>query len=420
MRDRTPTKMIEQGDGAGAIRYAEYNEETGELIGYRYLKPADEPTDTGTPLTKQTLLTDETEVNLFGNAADRTVNEALNHIGARLYQIAERVASISVTVKDSGGHPIPNILVSGIVDDMGNAMYTDANGAINGYIAEGTQTISITKYADVEDYSETLEVLSGGAYTKNIVVTTRNFIRLTSSASYRFSGNVATVDVSVGGGGGGGASSGASDTQSPRSGGGGGGGGGQCTVQTAIVPNHNVMYAAVVGAGGIGGKSYYDSSRWFAGAGAAGGASSFMGVSAGGGSGGGWVSGGYGNGNGGNGPYDEDMSADGVYARRGDNGNAGSKRLYTSFADSVVFGGGGGGGGLVKNSSYADGKSSGAGYGGDGGSASQTISQYVAATAGQDGFGGGGGGGSLITGNTFNGANGGSGSVSFRMHLKSA
>lgn len=82
MTDRTPTQVLENG----AIRYAVYDEQ-GNFLRYEYMLPADEPTDDGTPLNKATMLTDETETLLFGNTADRTVNDALSTIADSLSTI---------------------------------------------------------------------------------------------------------------------------------------------------------------------------------------------------------------------------------------------------------------------------------------------------------------------------------------------
>lgn len=75
MKDRISTKILENG----AIRYGIYDE-SGALIRYEYIKPEDEPTEAGTPLNKATLLSDTTEVAIWGNAANRTVDEALGRI----------------------------------------------------------------------------------------------------------------------------------------------------------------------------------------------------------------------------------------------------------------------------------------------------------------------------------------------------
>lgn len=55
MNDRISTEVLANG----AIRYAEYNAQGG-LVGYRYMLPADEPSEVGTPISKATLLKDMT------------------------------------------------------------------------------------------------------------------------------------------------------------------------------------------------------------------------------------------------------------------------------------------------------------------------------------------------------------------------
>lgn len=54
----------------------------------------DEPTQVGTPLNKATLLTDSTETAIWGDAQNRTVNEALN-------QINEALNSAVTTINDT-------------------------------------------------------------------------------------------------------------------------------------------------------------------------------------------------------------------------------------------------------------------------------------------------------------------------------
>lgn len=80
MRNRIPTKVLDNG----AIRYAVYDE-NGALLRYEYMLPADEPTDPGTQLNKETLLSDDVEALIWGAAADRTPNDAFGKI-SELYQ----------------------------------------------------------------------------------------------------------------------------------------------------------------------------------------------------------------------------------------------------------------------------------------------------------------------------------------------
>ena len=86
-----------------------------------------------------------------------------------------------------------------------------------------------------------------------------------------FSGNVSTVDASVGGGGGGGASQTATYSA--------GGGGGYSTMQTGILITPNTSYQAIIGAGG----SYTNPGNYQDKDGTSGGISSFLGVTANGG-----------------------------------------------------------------------------------------------------------------------------------------
>lgn len=78
MRDRAPTKVLDNG----AIRYGVYDE-AGVLLRYEYIRPEDEPAQTGTPLTKATLLSDDTALAIGLDGEDPTVNEALARLAAR-------------------------------------------------------------------------------------------------------------------------------------------------------------------------------------------------------------------------------------------------------------------------------------------------------------------------------------------------
>lgn len=197
MRDRTPTRALENG----ALRYGVYAED-GSLLRYEYLALEDDPADPGTELRKATLLQDSTEVSLFGSAADRTVDDAFAGIAGQLKLIMSNTAIITLTVQDTTGKPIPEVRVQGILSESGQAVYTNANGVVTGYIGEGAQVIKVSGYADLEDYSETVTVVKGTTINKTIKLTTRNFLKITASKSVAFSGNVKTVDVNAVGGGG--------------------------------------------------------------------------------------------------------------------------------------------------------------------------------------------------------------------------
>ena len=408
MRDRTPTRALENG----ALRYGVYAED-GSLLRYEYLALEDEPADPGTELSKATLLQDSTEVSLFGSAADRTIDEAFAGIAGQLKLIMSDMATITLTVQDTNGKPIPEVLVQGILSESGQAVYTNASGVVTGYIGEGTQVIKVSGYADLVDYSETVTVIKGTTINKTVKLTTQNFIGITSSRSVKFSGNVKTIDFSVTSAGGGGAS-GYHD-------GGGGGSGGETQNQTGISVTPNNQYSAIIGSGGRGGgdkfglnvpivDEYFD--------GEDGGKSSFMGKEPNGGKGGKSLSmeGGTAGETGGTGGF-------GGYDHRNDglnhNGGPANSSALTSFSEISKLGGGGGGGCYVKNIGGASGGLVGGGSGGMG-------STRTAASPGDANTGGGGGGGGGLPDDKndrlrgYAGAPGGSGYIGIRMHLKSA
>lgn len=392
MRNRTPTQVLENG----AIRYAVYDE-AGKFLRHDYLLPADDPTDEGTALNKENLLSDSTEELLFGSAADRTIDGAFRGIGAQLKLIQANVANITVTVQTANGTPISDVLVGGIVSENGEAVYTNASGKASGLIAEGNTQISVKGYADIQDYSEILTVNKGTTLTHTITVQTVNYIKLTSSKSVKFSGNVETVDVALGGGGAGGAYA-TTDSWPGK-----GGGMGNVSVQTGISVTPNTLYPAVVGAGGarVGVNSNYNNDRTYLGhAGNAGGTTSFLGVVASGGT----------PGAGGGAPTRSNMTNSNTpAAAAGDNG---TESLYASFTETFLYGGDGEGGSMYSSAGTWKGGAAGTPGGGTSG-----------VWDGVNGLGGGGHGATVDSGDStyyrYQGA-GGSGCVTFRMHLKSA
>ena len=392
MRDRTPTRALENG----ALRYGVYAED-GSLLRYEYLALEDDPTDPGTELSKATLLQDSTEVSLFGSAADRTVDDVFVGIAGQLKLIKSDMAAITLTVQDTNDKPIPEVLVQGILSESGQAVYTNASGVVTGYIGEGTQVIKVSGYADLVDYSETMTVVKGTTINKTIKLTTRNFLKITSSRSIKFSGNVSAADVTAVGGGGGGGRSGTVGSDDKV--GGAGGGGGYCTVKENIKTNPNELYKIVIGSGGTAGLSYKDPN------GKSGGTTTALGVTAKGGGGGeglpenftGYsLAGGIGNGNGGHNGYRAGAR------QEAENGHDGSVLGYASFTEMVRYGGGGAGGGYGYD--IVGGQAFGAGQG----------------KSAKANTGGGGGGGDFLNSSIEDPGNGGSGVVAIRMHLKSA
>lgn len=357
---------------------------------YAKIEMADNPTQQGTPLTKETLLQDSTEIEIFGNASNRTVDDAFVGIMGKISLIMENVATMTLTVEDQSGTPMQNVYVDGIFNETGDALSTDQNGQISGYVSEGNTTLSVSGYADIVDFSEQFEVVKGQSYTHTIQLTTRNFIKITSSKNVKFSGNVEQVDVTCVGGGGGAIATVANNSAN-------GGAGGYCVVQEDVNFSPNVLYSAIIGSGGTGASFRHSASG--------GGQTSFLGISANGGAGG---------------QYDVEAPAigngNGAYATKvGFSDYAlhpaeeGTVQGFSSFSDTVLYGGGGLGGWVAEGDGYdVLVKAKGAGYG-----------AKVEAGNGTNGYGGGGGASTADTGDS-RGGNGGSGCIAIRMHLKSA
>ena len=343
---------------------------------------------TGSKITNATAST-------IGVDQNTTVDAAINTLGVAIELMKTNKGYITLSVADTTGAPIPGIPMPLITDKDGVAQQTNENGIASGYISEGTQTIEIKDYADIIDYTDSINIIKGNFHTKNIIVTTRNFLKITASRSLKFSSNVSAVDVTAVGGGGGGDAchSGYDDGESA-----GGGGGGYCTVQENVTFQPNTSYKAIVGAGGDGFYSVSGSPKNYPAT--DGGSSSFLGVIAGGGK---------------HGNQGKDSSAAGAGNGRGGyytayssayNAVAGSVAGYSSFTETVMYGGGGSGVWSQSGWNYT----AAAGYGGNGDSGNGN---------GVDGFGGGGSAYGSRDGGSKAG-DGGSGCIAIRMHLKSA
>lgn len=328
-------------------------------------------------------------------------------------------SNIVCTLLDTNGNPVPGVIIDGIVDRNGKSVASNSSGIIRGFISEGSNTLSISGYADIEDFSTQVTLSSGEVLKKNITITTIDYLKITSAMSLKFSGNVETVDVALGGGGAGGSwgtTNYPTHTSQIYQQGGTGGGAGQVAERIGIIPEIHTTYNAVVGAGG--------------GQAAAGGESSFMGVTAAGGK----VNGG---GAGArinypiiiNGSVKTDGST--VAATAGTNGTG---FLYASMTETFAYGGSGGGGGAAGDGiNYYYERLLPAVGGTPGGGKGYNQDYYVSwtnAQNGADGLGGGGGGaGSVFEAESANydasmysngAGKGGSGCITIRMHLKSA
>ena len=361
--------------------------------------------------TKGETLTAETAA-LCGLGADAVPDAMFRTLNNKIAMLAGNSAGLTVVLKTKSGNPLKNMLVPNLMNEEGEAVYTDESGKAAGFVMAGPVSIPFTGYADIEDYTESFDAVATGSYTKEITLSVRNFLKVTSTQSLKFSKNTSRVDVSVGGAGGGAGKSGQGKDYEHKSG--GAGGGGHCTTQENVSFTPDTKYTAVVGAGGEPGEK--------------GGTSSFLGVNGEGGNPGedpgsrGSPSGGTGNGNGASGVSDGLSSSKTV---RGNSGKAGADSIYSSFTGTAKHGGGGGSGSLkrTENMDAVAGGTGGAPGGGPGGAAAGHSTDRNGHD-GEDGTGGGGGSGGVWydDGSTSYGnpGKGGSGAVAIRMHLISA
>lgn len=198
-------------------------------------------------------ITDSTAAAI-GVAQDTTVDAAINTIGISVKLLKDESGYITLTVKDSSGVPIAGIEFSNIKDASGNSVVTDESGIASGYIQKGSQTITIQGYVDIVDYSETIDIVAGNIYTKEIIVTDAAAeVLYEESKTVRFSNRVNQFDIcAVGGGGGGGSGRFSSNSYSGFSG--GGGGGGNVVNLLDITCNKSSKLILVIGSGGKGGE----------------------------------------------------------------------------------------------------------------------------------------------------------------------
>lgn len=337
-------------------------------------------------------------------------DDIFQNIRVRLNLIGSGQAYLALTLVDTNGNKRSGVKVAGFVE---REVYSDINGVAKGYIPINGATLTVSKYADIVDATKTVNAKAGEFVTESLTLTSVNFLKIAHSKSYMFSPNVQFIDVSVGGGGGGGA--GGTDEANYYLGG-GGGGGGFAAVKNNVDFEQNTLYSAIVGAGGVGSKIDATTQA------GSGGESSFLNVSAKGGTGAKRTNGGQGNGNGGEGCYYYYQNYIQATAR-----SDGSGVVFSSFTEEIAFGGGGGGGGSHSFSSSSrgailDGAAGGAPNGTHGG---RSYSGAAPSNAKENSGGGAGGGRAYGYSDddgyytvSQNGANGGSGVVAIRMHLK--
>lgn len=293
-----------------------------------------------------------------------------------------------INLKDSGGHALSGLLVSGINAIDGGNCYTDENGYVLGVSEQTSVTITITSpYFDLESVNQTLNS-TGIISTFNLIMNEKytdgqiiDFID--SQANIKFSSMINTVDFCAIGGGGDGA-------KGVFPAGGAGGGGGYVANSLGELIKDN-SYKITIGSKseGNGGKvTIFKNDNQL--------------ISAKGGDVG-VVSGGVGNGNGGK------SGSDGVLLKP----TAGSGYIFNDSSLGSVGGGGGYGYFYYKNQ-WGDSSTGAQPHGGNGGN-------YKTRGGNATGYGGGGGGGG-VSNSSYEQSSGGTGYpalAKIRLHFNS-
>lgn len=349
------------------------------------MERADEPTEAGTPLNKETLLRDQTEIELFGDAANRTVDDAFYYIAIRQNMIINKKALLHVAVKDEKGLPCTSVPIMGLSTIDGSVVFTGEDGNAIGYVNSGNQTIRINNVADLSNVSQSGNYEAGTESFLTLSVTRQNFAKFTSSQKVYFSGDVENVDVSIVSGGQNGRN-GSANSGLNISGRGGNTGTSVIEYSVSVMPMKEQNL--IVGAGG-------------------GGISSFLGITASPASSGGGAS-----------VTMSDQSTGNSVS--GIDGKSVSYKYFSSYSEMSPCGGNGGSGAAygVKSPS-ANGGSGSSPFGGSGGNVNGYSGSH---TKGDNatGYGGAGGGGAGFPGiaSQISGGSGFQGIITMRIHFK--
>ena len=167
---------------------------------------ADQPTQEGTPLSKESLLKDST-ATILGLPNTAVPDDAFMALALPAGKYA-----ISVTLKSPGGRTMSGVPLSGIVTAAGNTVVTNGNGVGFGFSTNSPTTITadISAFLDLTGTaSVTLTPQEKLINQAEIVCTRSSSAQATFSASkiVRFSPDVSEYDASaIGGGANGGAS----------------------------------------------------------------------------------------------------------------------------------------------------------------------------------------------------------------------
>lgn len=203
-----------------------------------------------TYLNKKNLMEDATEEAIWENAANRTVNDALRMLSDVAYG---RVATLTVTVQETDGTPIPDVTVRlDSAPTVGTDPVTGTDGTLKLDTSGGSHTVYLAYPVgySVESANQTVQVAGNASVTvKNVTRSTDSVFKITASKAFYVARYLSPVQFHIHGGGGSGglhlaavlASSGDGHMQ--------GGAGGYYTVTDAVDVSGKLI-RAYLGAGG--------------------------------------------------------------------------------------------------------------------------------------------------------------------------
>ena len=154
-------------------------------------------------LNKANLLSDITEVAVFGNASNRTVDAALKMLADVAYG---RVATLKLTVLDTDGNPVPDVTVKlDATPTVGVDEITDENGQITISTDGGTHTANLIYPLGYSAEKGSITVEVSGTREETVQTVSRSFgsyQMITTAKTFYIARYLSPVQFHVHGGGG--------------------------------------------------------------------------------------------------------------------------------------------------------------------------------------------------------------------------
>lgn len=156
-----------------------------------------------TYLSKANLLSDATEIAIWENAKNRTVNDALKMLADVAYG---RVASLTLTINDTAGNPIPDVTVRlDSAPSVGQDPTTGADGKIKLDTSGGSHTLYLVYPLgySAENAQQSIQVTGNTTITvASVTRSTSAYFKLTSAKTFYIARYLSPVQFDIRGGGG--------------------------------------------------------------------------------------------------------------------------------------------------------------------------------------------------------------------------